>query len=67
MNISKEQLAKYIEIQKKERGIQLTEKEAMNEASSLLLFVEAIYKLNPTLLKRPEEIIKKDTNRNINY
>lgn len=42
MNISKEQLKKYIEIQKNERGVQLTEKEAMEEAQSLLLFVKTV-------------------------
>jgi hypothetical protein len=67
MNITKEQLNKYIAIQKKERGIQLTEKEAMDEALSLLLFVRAIYRLNPTLSKRSEEFVKKDTNKKVNY
>jgi len=51
MNVTKEQLEKYIEIQRRERGVQLTEKEAIDEATSLLAFVKAIYKLNPELLK----------------
>jgi hypothetical protein len=46
MNITKEQLDKYIEIQKRERGIQLTEKEATKEAQSLLLFIETILKVS---------------------
>jgi len=63
MNITKEQLDKYIEIQKRERGVQLTEKEAMTEAQSLLMFVRAIYRLNPTLSKRSEEFVEKNTNK----
>lgn len=63
MDITKEQLKKYIKIQKKERGIQLTEKEAMGEALSLLTFVKAIYKLDPKLSKNPEKAVKKDINK----
>lgn len=55
MNITKEQLAKYIEIQRKERGIQLTEKEAMDEADSLLTFVKTIYELNLKLSSRQDK------------
>lgn len=62
MNITKEQLEKYIEIQKRERGVQLTEKEAMAEASDLLTFVRAIYKLNPELSKKQ---IQPNTKRKI--
>lgn len=64
MNITKEQLEKYIEIQKRERGVQLTEEDAMKEAQSLLTFVKAIYKLNPKLTKEAEEMSINKSNNN---
>jgi len=55
MIITEEQLKEYIEIQKRERGVQLKEKEAIDEANSLLAFVKAIYKLNPKLIKKSKK------------
>lgn len=62
MNITKEQLEKYMEIQKRERGVQLSEKEALDEAIGLLTFVKAIYKLNPEVSKKQ---IQPNTKRKI--
>lgn len=42
MEISEEQLKKYIEIQKKIRNIVLTLEEAKKEASQLLIFVKTV-------------------------
>jgi hypothetical protein len=44
MNITKEQLKEYIQVQKKVRGIELIEEVAVKEAQSLLLFVKTILK-----------------------
>lgn len=46
MNITKEQLKEYIQVQKKVRGIELTEEVAMKEAQSLLLFVKTVLKVS---------------------
>jgi len=42
MQISEEQLKKYIEIQRKVRNVTLTLEEARKEASQLLIFVKTI-------------------------
>ncbi len=42
MEISEEQLKKYIEIQKKVRNVVLTLEEARKEASQLLIFVKTV-------------------------
>ena len=42
MEISEEQLKKYIEIQKKVRNVTLTLEEARKEASQLLIFVKTV-------------------------
>ncbi|HRZ29479.1 MAG TPA: hypothetical protein P5052_01720 [Candidatus Paceibacterota bacterium] len=44
MNITKEQLKEYIQIQKKIRGVELTQEVALKEAQSLLLFVKTVGK-----------------------
>jgi len=49
MQISEEQIKEYIEIQKKDRGVDLTLEEAYKEASELLMFVNVIYKRLPQL------------------
>lgn len=43
MDVTREQLSKYIHIQKKVRGIELTEEEAKKEIPSLLLFVTTVF------------------------
>lgn len=63
MNITQEQLEEYIKIQKRERGVQLTEAEALREAMELLSFIQAIYKLNPKVIKKSEEVV---INKNVN-
>jgi len=52
MQISEEQIKEYIEIQKKDRGVDLTLEEAYKEASELLMFVNVIYKRLPQLQEK---------------
>lgn len=56
MNITREQLNKYIQIQKKVRGVELAEEAAMKEAQSLLMFVKTVGK---NCYEKPK-FIKKD-------
>ena len=56
MNITKGQLKEYIQIQKKVRGVDLTEKDATKEAQSLLAFVKAIYELKSEVPKRQKKL-----------
>jgi hypothetical protein len=57
MEISEEQLKKYIEIQKKVRNVVLTLEEARKEASQLLIFVKTVA-VNSFNLKKQEESLK---------
>lgn len=57
MEISEEQLKKYIEIQKKVRNVTLTLEEARKEASQLLIFVKTVA-ISSFNLKQQEESLK---------
>jgi len=51
MNITKEQLKEFIKIMKETRGIELTEREAVKQASSLLRLAEIVCCDYPNELK----------------
>ena len=57
MQISEEQLKKYIEIQRKVRNVTLTLEEARKEASQLLIFVKTVA-VNSFNLKKRDESLK---------
>ncbi len=57
MEISEEQLKKYIEIQKKVRNVVLTLEEARKEASQLLIFAKTVV-INSFNLKKQNESLK---------
>jgi len=57
MQISEDQIKKYIEIQKKVRSITLTQEEAIKEASSLLIFAKAVV-MNLNIPKKTKKPLK---------
>ena len=57
MEISEEQLKKYIEIQKKVRNVVLTLEEARKEASQVLMLVKTVA-VSSFDLKKQEETLK---------
>jgi len=63
MNITKEQLKEFIKIMKETRGIELTEREAVKQASSLLRLAEIVCRDYPNEQKLKAKIFSDNKNK----